>query len=59
LAPEWVFIFGIGTGIEADRRLRLPVRSATQVRCRLTVNVGEKVVGDVRPRRLVLGKAAS
>jgi UDP-N-acetylglucosamine 2-epimerase (non-hydrolysing) len=34
LAPEWVFIFGIGTGIEADRRLRLPVRRMAQVRWR-------------------------
>jgi UDP-N-acetylglucosamine 2-epimerase (non-hydrolysing) len=34
LAPEWVFIFGIGTGIEADRRLPLPVRWVAQVRWR-------------------------
>jgi UDP-N-acetylglucosamine 2-epimerase (non-hydrolysing) len=34
LAPEWVFIFGIGTGIEADRRLPLSERRTTQVRWR-------------------------
>ncbi len=34
LAPEWVFIFGIGTRIEADARLRSRRRLAKQVACR-------------------------
>jgi UDP-N-acetylglucosamine 2-epimerase (non-hydrolysing) len=34
LAPEWVFIFGIGTGIEADRPLRLQMQWMAQVRWR-------------------------